>query len=193
MVECVFLGWASAKERVKVSCSKTQHSDSANGETRTSNPSIHSLTPYQLIHCAPLSLWDEFFLFTWAGSNQFSKNNIGFRKSYMHRALVRWNNGLLTSSRMGMTSKRQSKAVLLSAAILSTLYIENIQSLTGNQTNKQNIRMENYIYNQTNYQLFTGKWLEFRESSRAFFNLWHGNYIFKPIIEIEWNIWKRNL
>ena len=95
-------------------------------------------------------------------------------------------NGLLTSSRMGMTSKRQSKAVLLSAAILSTLYIENIQSFTGNQTNKQNIRMENYIYNKTNYQLFTGKWLEFRESSRAFFNLWHGNYIFIPIIGMEY-------
>ena len=35
----------------KVSCSRTQHSDS--GESRTYNPSIPSLTLYELIHCAP--------------------------------------------------------------------------------------------------------------------------------------------
>ena len=40
----------------KVSCSRTQHSDSAGGETRTSNPSIPSLTLYHLSHCAPLAL-----------------------------------------------------------------------------------------------------------------------------------------
>ena len=40
----------------KVSCSKTQHSDS--GESRTSNPSIPSLTLYPLSHCAlQVILW----------------------------------------------------------------------------------------------------------------------------------------
>ena len=38
----------------KVSCSSTQHSDSAGGETRISNLSIPSLRLYQLNHCALL-------------------------------------------------------------------------------------------------------------------------------------------
>ena len=37
----------------KVSCSRTQHSDSAGGEARPSKPSIPSLTGYQLSHCTP--------------------------------------------------------------------------------------------------------------------------------------------
>ena len=41
------------KSEDKVSCSRTQHSDSAGSETRTSNPSITSPTLYQLSHCAP--------------------------------------------------------------------------------------------------------------------------------------------
>ena len=35
-----------------MSCSRTQHSDSAGGEARTGNPSIPSLTLYQLRHWA---------------------------------------------------------------------------------------------------------------------------------------------
>ena len=38
----------------EVSCAKTQHSDSADGEARTSNPSISSLRLYQLSHCTYL-------------------------------------------------------------------------------------------------------------------------------------------
>ena len=41
----------------KVSCAKTQHSDSANGEAQTSNPSITSLTLYQLSHCRCLQIY----------------------------------------------------------------------------------------------------------------------------------------
>ena len=36
----------------KVSCSRTQHIDTAGSESQTSNPSIPSLMLYQLSHCA---------------------------------------------------------------------------------------------------------------------------------------------
>ena len=39
---------------VKVTCSRTQHNDSAGAEFRASKPSIPNLTLYQLSHCAPL-------------------------------------------------------------------------------------------------------------------------------------------
>ena len=38
----------------KVSCARTQHSDSVGGVSRTSNLLIPSLTLYQLSHCAQL-------------------------------------------------------------------------------------------------------------------------------------------
>ena len=40
----------------EVSCSRTQHSDSADNESRISNPSIPNLTLYQMSHCTPLIL-----------------------------------------------------------------------------------------------------------------------------------------
>ena len=48
-------GLTNTKQLI-VSCSRTQHSDSAGGETRTSNPSIPSLMLYQLSHCILLFL-----------------------------------------------------------------------------------------------------------------------------------------
>ena len=42
-------------EQVLASCSRTQHSGSASGEARTSNPAIASVMLYQLSHCAPHS------------------------------------------------------------------------------------------------------------------------------------------
>ena len=42
-----------AVSQFKVSCSWIQYSGSACSETRTSNPSIPSLTLYQLSHCPP--------------------------------------------------------------------------------------------------------------------------------------------
>ena len=50
------------KEADKVSCSRTQHSDSAGGETQTSNPSIPTLRLYQL-SCCPSPVWFEVLLF----------------------------------------------------------------------------------------------------------------------------------
>ena len=38
----------------KMSCSRIQHKDSAGDKAQTSNPSIPSLTIYQLSHCTPL-------------------------------------------------------------------------------------------------------------------------------------------
>ena len=46
-----------AADTSKVSCSRTQHSNSAGGEAQTSNPLIPSLTLYQLSHCAPQNFW----------------------------------------------------------------------------------------------------------------------------------------
>ena len=39
-----------------MSCSRTQHKDSGDGESRTSNPLIFSLTLYQLCHSVPLAM-----------------------------------------------------------------------------------------------------------------------------------------
>ena len=44
----VFLGQTSTKQWINVSCSREQHSDFPSRESQTSNPSIPSLTLYQL-------------------------------------------------------------------------------------------------------------------------------------------------
>ena len=38
----------------KVSCPRTQHSDSPNGDAKITNPAIPILTLYQLSHCTPM-------------------------------------------------------------------------------------------------------------------------------------------
>ena len=52
MISCL-QGLNQYKAADKVSCSRTQLSDSTSGESQTSNPLIPSLMLYQLGHCAP--------------------------------------------------------------------------------------------------------------------------------------------